>query len=135
MDALQPRLLTARFPATFAFYNAVLPRLAGAVLAKGAPDGPYANWDVDGEGLLALLDRAALAKSIGTDDLPAEGTMAQDRVMLVCRVDDVDGALDLCLAHGGTLAAPATARPEWGATVRTAHVRDPDGNLMELQSY
>jgi hypothetical protein len=55
--------------------------------------------------------------------------------MFVCRVTDVDAGLKLCLEHGGTLAAAAADRPEWGPGLRTAHLRDPEGHLVELQSY
>jgi predicted enzyme related to lactoylglutathione lyase len=55
--------------------------------------------------------------------------------MFVCRVADVDAGQALCLRHGGTLVAGAADRPEWGPGLRTAHLRDPEGNLIELQSY
>ncbi|MEV7598166.1 VOC family protein [Kitasatospora sp. NPDC089797] len=136
MDALYPRLLVTRFAETFAFYRAVLPALTGAALVKGAPEGPYANWDVDDQAVLVLFDRAAMAATLGTADLPAHSAApAQDAAMLVLRVDDVDAALALCLTRGGTPAAPAADRPEWGAGLRTAHLRDPEGHLIELQSY
>ncbi|MER7850591.1 VOC family protein [Kitasatospora sp. NPDC096077] len=136
MDALYPRLLVTRFAETFAFYRAVLPALTGAVLVKGTPEGPYANWDVDDQAVLVLFDRAALAATLGTGGLPARpGTPTQDTAMLVFRVDDVDEALALCLSCGGTPAAPATDRPEWGPGLRTAHLRDPEGHLIELQAY
>ncbi|MET8544791.1 VOC family protein [Kitasatospora sp. NPDC004799] len=136
MDALYPRLLVSRFAECFGFYRAVLPPLTGAALAKGAPEGPYANWDVADQTLLALFDRSAMAAALGTAELPGHpAAPAQDAAMLVLRVDDVDAALDLCLRHGGTPAAPAADRPEWGPTLRSAHLRDPDGRLIELQSY
>lgn len=135
MDALHPRLLTTRFAESFRFYEAVLPKLIGAHLVKGAEDGPYANWDRGEEGVLILFDRAAMAATIGTANLPAAAGPAQDAAMLVCRVDAVDEALALCLEHGATLVTDSTDRPQWGPTLRTAHLRDPDGNLIELQSY
>ncbi|GAB7184535.1 hypothetical protein ATKI12_4366 [Kitasatospora sp. Ki12] len=136
MDALYPRLLVTRFADCFAFYRAILPPLTGATLVKGAPEGPYANWDVADQAVLVLFDRSAMATTLGTTELPARPTApAQDAAMLVFRVDDVDTALDLCLHHGATLAAPATDRPEWGPNLRSAHLRDPDGHLIELQSY
>ena len=135
MDALHPRLLVARFAECFRFYEAVLPKLIGAHLVRGNEDGPYANWDRGEEGVLILFDRGAMAATIGTADLPETAGPAQDSAMLVCRVDDVDEALALCLERGGTLVAEATDRPQWGPTLRTAHLRDPDGNLIELQSY
>ena len=135
MDALHPRLLVARFAECFRFYEAVLPKMIGAHLARGTEYGPYANWDRDEEGVLILFDRGAMAATIGTADLPATAGPAQDGAMLVCRVDTVDEALALCLKHGGTLVAEATDRPQWGPNLRTAHLRDPDGNLIELQQY
>ncbi|GAA4568963.1 VOC family protein [Planotetraspora kaengkrachanensis] len=135
MDALHPRLLVTRFSPSFAFYDAVLPELLGAELARGDASGPYAAWDVDGQGVLVLFDRAAMAAVAGTASLPADGSPAQDDVMFVCRVADVDAALTLCLRHGATPAAAAADRPEWGPGLRTAHVRGPEGMLIELQSY
>ncbi|MEU5693227.1 VOC family protein [Actinosynnema sp. NPDC020468] len=131
MDALYPRLLVTRFAACFRFYDAVLPDLVGATLARGDERGPYASWDVRAETAVALFDRAAMAAAIGADGRSAEG----DAVVLTSRVPDVDAAFRLCLAHGAREVAAPTARPEWGPTARTAHVRDPEGNLLELQSY
>ncbi|MFJ6381317.1 VOC family protein [Kitasatospora sp. NPDC092039] len=135
MDALYSRLLVTRFAECFAFYRAVLPPLTGAALAKGAPEGPYASWDLADQTLLALFDRSAMAATLGTAGLPAHAAPGQDAAMLVLRVDDVDAALDLCLRHGGTPAGAAADRPEWAPTLRSAHLRDPDGRLVELQSY
>ncbi|MBV1856452.1 VOC family protein [Catellatospora tritici] len=129
MDALHPRLLVTDFSAAFGFYEAVLPELAGAKLAAGGPGGPYAGWDVDGQGLLSLFDRQGMASVVGDE------TGATGAVMLVCRVGDVDAGTRLCLGHGATLVAAPADRPEWGPGLRTAHLRDPEGVLIELQSY
>lgn len=128
MDALHPRLLTGDFAAAFRFYDAVLPELLGAVRTRGSAGGPYASWDVAGQGALALIDRAALAHL-------ARGGGSGDGGMLVSRVADVAAGYELCLRHGAEAVAGPAARPEWGPTMRTAHVRDPDGRLWELQSY
>ncbi|MBH1937362.1 glyoxalase/bleomycin resistance/extradiol dioxygenase family protein [Streptomyces sp. AV19] len=135
MDALHSRLLVSRFADTFRFYAAVLPELTGARLVQGTEDGPYAHWDLDGEGVLMLFDRGAMAQTLGTSGLPAEPPAAQDRTMLVSRVADVDAGFALCLRRGGTAVAAPADRPEWGPSLRTAHLRDPEGNLIELQSY
>ncbi|MFK0100391.1 MULTISPECIES: VOC family protein [unclassified Streptomyces] len=135
MDALHPRLLVDRFADCFRFYDAVLPELIGAVRASGSASGPYAHWDVEGQGVLVLFDRSAMASVAGTKHLPADPPPAQDRSMFVLRVADVDAGLALCLGHGAELTAPACDRPEWGPGLRTAHVRDPEGHLVELQSY
>ncbi len=135
MDALYHRLLVADFPACFGFYEAVLAPLTGAALVKGSPEGPYATWDLDGEAVLSLFDRGLLAATVGTAALPVTPAAAQDGAMLVFRVDEVDRALDLCLRHGGAPVVGPTDRPEWGPSLRTAHLRDPEGRLIELQSY
>ncbi|MEC3998302.1 VOC family protein [Actinacidiphila sp. DG2A-62] len=135
MDALHPRLLTADFAAAFRFYDAVLPPLIGAVRSSGDAAGPYASWDVGDQGAVMLLDRAAMAAVAGTRALPAQAPPAQDTAMLVSRVTDVAEAYELCLRHGAAPVAPPAARPEWGPTLRTAHVRDPEGRLLEFQSY
>lgn len=134
MDVLHPRLLVTRFAECFAFYDAVLPALAGATLTRGGSGGPYASWDAGTEGVLAIFDRAAMAAVAGTAGLPATAA-AQDRAMLVSRVDDVGAAFALCLRHGARAVTAPAARPEWGPTLRNALVRDPEGNLLELQSY
>ncbi|MFD6154937.1 VOC family protein [Nocardia sp. NPDC060256] len=135
MDALHPRLLVTRFADCFTFYAAVLPELIGAELIKGTAAGPYANWDVDNQAVLVLFDRAAMADIAGTTTLPTQSAPAQDAVMFVCRVKDVDAGLDLCIRHGATVVAAPTDRAQWGPNLRTAHLRDPDGTLIELQSY
>ncbi|WP_194920784.1 VOC family protein [Catenulispora rubra] len=144
MDALYPRLLVTGFAEMFDFYQAVLPELLGAKLMKGDPQGPYANWDVEDQAVLVLFDRGTMAAVAGTAQLPATAApaapasasaSAQDRTMFVCRVGDVDAGAELCVRHGATLVVAPTDRPEWGPTLRTAHLRDPEGNLIELQSY
>ncbi|WP_433712179.1 VOC family protein [Nocardia sp. CA-084685] len=135
MDALHPRLLVTHFAECFDFYNAALPELIGAKLIKGTSSGPYANWDVDDQAALVLFDRSAMSEVVGTTDLPVTAAPAQDVVMFVFRVPDVDAGLDLCLRNGATLAAAAADRPNWGPNLRSAHLRDPAGTLIELQSY
>ncbi|MER8185012.1 VOC family protein [Kitasatospora sp. NPDC094015] len=131
MDALHPRLLVDRFADSFRFYAAVLPELAGAQLVRGDAGGPYAGWDVAGQGILALFDRAAMRAVLG-DATPAGPAGA---AVFVCRVADVDAAHALCVRHGGTSVTAPADRPDWGPGLRTAHLRDLEGTLIELQSY
>ncbi|MEV4011598.1 VOC family protein [Nonomuraea angiospora] len=134
MDALYPRLLVRDFPASAAFYQAVLRELLGVEPVKVLPG--YANWDIEGEAGLVLFSRDRLAATVGTADLPqAAQDTAQDTAMLVMKVDDVDAAAACLVRHGATVVAPPQDRPDWAPTLRTAHLRDPEGNLIELQSY
>ena len=134
MDALHPRLLVSRFDVCFRFYDAVLPPLVGARLVRGSEAGPYASWDVGDQGAVTLLDRGEMASVAASVAAPSAAVTA-DTTMLVSRVPDVAAGYALCLARGATSVAPPAPRPQWGPTMRTAHVRDPEGNLWELQSY
>jgi predicted enzyme related to lactoylglutathione lyase len=55
--------------------------------------------------------------------------------MLVFRLADVDAAARLLATHGADVLAEPQDRPDWGPGLRTAHLRTPDGTLVELQSY
>ncbi len=134
MDALYPRLLVRDFETAAAFWTAALRELVGIEPVKVIPQAGYANWDLDDGTVLVLFARSALAEALGTDTLP-EQAAGQDTGMLVMRVDDPDEAARTLVAHGATLVGAPRDRPEWGNGLRTAHLRDPDGNLVELQSY
>ena len=71
----------------------------------------------------------------GTSGLPGRAAPAQDGAMLVSLVPDVAAAYELCLRHGAEPVAAPADRPELGPGMRTAHLRDPDGTLVEFQSY
>lgn len=133
MDALYPRLLVDDFPACARFYESALEALLEIRPVKMLPEAEYANWDLNGEGVLVLMGRARMAEAVRTSSLPAPS--GQDRSMLVFRVDDVDAASRLLNDLGATPVTGPRDRPEWGTGLRAAHVRDPDGNLLELQSY
>jgi hypothetical protein len=132
VDTLHPRLVIDRYAECFRFYNAVLPELTGAKLAKGDEAGPYARWDVElnEKPVLALLDRVAMAAVTGDATQPPPS----DAHVLVFRLADVDAAERLCAEHGGSVHATATDRPEWGPDTRIAYVTDPAGTVIELQS-
>ncbi|RSN14321.1 glyoxalase/bleomycin resistance/extradiol dioxygenase family protein [Nonomuraea sp. WAC 01424] len=129
MDALYPRLLVRDFPAAVAFYRAAL----GVEPVKVLTEAAYANWDIDGQAGLVLFGRDNMAHVVGTAGLPA--APAQDTAMLVMKVDDVDAGTDRLVRLGAVVVAPPQDRPAWAPGLRTAHLRDPEGNLIELQSY
>jgi len=55
--------------------------------------------------------------------------------MLVFKVTDVDAATRIFEKFGAIVVTEPQDRPQWGPTLRTAHLRDPEGTLLELQSY
>jgi catechol 2,3-dioxygenase-like lactoylglutathione lyase family enzyme len=134
------RLLAADFPASFRFYRDVLPKLTGATLAHGDESSGYASWEAGADTditVMALFDRRYMAQALGTAELPVSAA-AQDSASLVLHLADaaaLDEAVALCVAAGARVVAEAQARPQWGPTMRTAHLRDPDGHLLELQTY
>ena len=105
------RLLVDDFSAAYRFYRDVL-----ALPTDWEDNGGYAEFRA-GEGvMLAILPREEMP-----DAPPA---------VLCFDVDDVDAAAAAVRGRGGTLESEPGDRPEWG--LRVAHLRDPAGNLVEL---
>jgi catechol 2,3-dioxygenase-like lactoylglutathione lyase family enzyme len=134
MDALYPRLLVEDFDTAARFWTEALRDLLGIEPVKVLPEAGYANWDLGGEAVLVLYARRTIAEVIGTTALPSSAP-AQDTAMLVLRVEDVDEAARRLAGHGASVLAEPQDRPEWGPGLRSAHLRTPDGTLVELQSY
>ncbi|MFE9402424.1 VOC family protein [Streptomyces sp. NPDC006530] len=136
MESLEPpypRLLADRYEAAFRFYEAVLPGLTGCTLARGNSTSGYASWDApDGRTALALFARAAMVSALGRERVPSGGASL---VIHLATREALDAAVPLCAKAGGTVAEPARDLPEWGPGLRAAHILDPDGNLVELQTY
>ena len=116
------RLLVDDFTACFTFYRDVL----GLEPTFGDEHSGYADFRTDGV-TLALFDRREMMDAIGRAGSSAR---ADDRVALIFEVDDVDRGFAELEAKGVSLAARPTDHPEWG--IRTAHFRDPAGNLLEI---
>jgi lactoylglutathione lyase len=121
---LSTRLLVVDFAACYRFYRDAL----GFLPVIGSEHDAYADFDV-GPSKLSLIDRHVMSAALGTSGrFPAD--VVADPVCLVVGVDDVDVAWAHLQGIGVRLAAGPTDHREWGT--RTAHVRDPDGNLIEL---
>ncbi|MFI7315847.1 VOC family protein [Streptomyces venezuelae] len=125
MELAQVRLLVADFPACYRFYGEVL----GLKPQSGAQDGPYEKFSpAVGSAGIALQDRAMMADLLGELADAATG----HRSLVVLRVDDLDAYCAEIVGRGAVLAhgpAPMTER------MRVAHLKDPEGNLVELQEW
>lgn len=121
----QYRLLVRDLAACFHFYRDVI----GLPVSFGAPDEVYASFSLGSDQTLALFQRGLMAEAVFTQTKPAQAD-AQDAVVLVFEVSNLDEAVKALEAKGVQFVAPATNRPDWG--MRTAHFRDPDGNLIEI---
>jgi catechol 2,3-dioxygenase-like lactoylglutathione lyase family enzyme len=118
------RLLVSNFKACFLFYRDVL----GLPVGFGTENDTYADFSL-GAVNVSLFDQAEMSATLGTSNLAVQAD-AQDKVCLVFAVDSVDAACEQLQAKGVTLTVGPTDHPDWG--IRTAHFRDPDGRLIEI---
>jgi len=118
------RLLVRDFRACYRFYRDVM----GFPVTWGTEDERYADFAA-GEVMLALFDRAAMAEAVGAASKPLHAEM-QDAACLIFEVEDVDSAFAELVRRGAEPVAAPIDHPDWG--IRTAHLRDPDGNLIEI---
>jgi lactoylglutathione lyase len=121
------RLLVVNFAECFRFYRDII----GLTVKWGVEDDSYASFSVPGQQdpNLALFRRAEMAKVLGTDQLPGDAA-CQDRGMLIIGVKNVDATVARFLALGVQFVLEPQDYPGWG--MRSAYLRDPDGNLIEL---
>ncbi|MEP6468584.1 MAG: VOC family protein [Chloroflexota bacterium] len=120
------RLLVADLSISLTFYRDVLG------MTVSSEDGEdYADLRVSEDFTLALFRRDLMAAAVGRAGL-APSAAVQDSFVLVIGTDDVDAAADRLRGLGMRLETDPTDRPDWG--IRTLHLRDPDGHLVELNS-
>ncbi|MDQ0580948.1 VOC family protein [Streptomyces rishiriensis] len=125
MEFVQVRLLVTDFAACYRFYAHVL----GLKPQSGAERGPYEKFSpATGSAGIAVQDRAMMAEVLGELGDAAHG----HRSLVALRVDDLDAMCARITAHGVALVhgpAPMADR------MRVAHLKDPEGNLVELQEW
>jgi lactoylglutathione lyase len=129
MPVTHTRLLVVHFPECFRFYRDILQLQPH----WGDEADSYASFTRFGENevVLAIFKRQEMSKVLGTDALPLNA-LCQDRFMLIFEVESVDVEIKRIGQQGVSIAMEPTNFPEWG--YRGAHLRDPDGNLVELSS-
>lgn len=117
-----PRLLVRDFARSWAFYRETLG--LGAAFGDGTP--PYGEVG-DAEHFVGIFSRSAFDEVIGPE---RAGTTDAERFLLVFEVADVDAEHARLTRLRVPLLTSPTDRPLWG--LRTVHLRDPDGNVVEL---
>lgn len=123
MDLSHVRLLARDFGASLRFYRDVV----GLDVRTGDESGPYSEL-LAGPTVLALFDAGLMSQALGwsADTAPRVG----DRAVICFAVEDVDAAFAQLKRRGGEVVAEPRDRREW--QIRTAHFRDPEGNLIEI---
>jgi catechol 2,3-dioxygenase-like lactoylglutathione lyase family enzyme len=118
------RLLVSHFKECFRFYRDVM----GFQPTFGTEDDSYADFAA-GAVNIALFDKHEMSEAVGTAHKPPDAD-AQDSICLVFAVENVDRVCEQVTAKGVPLTVPPTDHADWG--IRTAHFRDPDGHLIEI---
>lgn len=122
------RLIVADFDGCFRFYRDVLRlRVTWGEEADGSARG-YASFEIPG-GSLSINDQAIVAPVVGVETREA-GESVKDRALLVFEVESVDAEAERLHASGVAFETEPTTYPGWG--IRAAHLRDPDGTLIEI---
>jgi len=118
------RLLVGDMAASIQFWRDVM----GLHMTYGDEAMGYAYFETDSAGI-ELLTRAGFASALG------EAVMSTPQgypAVLDFRVDDVDASYADFVRRGATVVAGPQDRPAWG--VRSAHLSDPNGYIVELYS-
>jgi len=123
-QSVHPRLLVDDYTVCFRFYRDVL----GLTVAFGDETSGYADFAAGGSEF-SLFARQEMLEALGTVD---DAVDDRTQFVLVFGVDDVDRVVAEVTGRGGAVAIPATDHPDWG--IRTAHVRDPERNLLEINA-
>jgi len=120
-------LMVSRFDDCFRFYRDTL----GLRVKWGELGSDYASFHLDGESFLSIFRRDLMARDVHTEHLPSDAA-AQDRSAVILQVDDVDAVCRCVGERGAQFINLPTDYPDYG--IRAAHLRDPDGNLIEINS-
>ncbi|MBL8936452.1 MAG: VOC family protein [Archangium sp.] len=117
----QLRIVADDFTATFRFYRDTL----GLIAQPDDERGPYSKFTAArGDTALALQSRSHAEAGLGPLRLGAGA-------IVVFRVEDLDTTLAQLRARGASV---VEAQVAWGR-MRVAHLRDPEGTVVELQQW
>ena len=124
MKFVNVRLLVNDMAAAMKFWRDVMElRMTYGDEAMG-----YAYFETDSAGV-ELMTRKSFAEALGkAEAAPPQGYL----VALVLQVDDVDATYADLVKRSAMAVAGPQDRPAWG--VRSAHLSDPDGYIVEIYS-
>ncbi len=127
LEFARTRILVSDFRKSWKFYRDVL----GLTPVKGHGEPPYGEFDPGTGAMISLFEGKRMAEALGL----APGRYSPrytGRSLLVFEAKDVDEVARRLRRKGVRLLRGPTERPAW--QLRTIHLRDPDGYLIEIYS-
>ncbi|MFN6516088.1 MAG: VOC family protein [Nostoc sp. CreGUA01] len=118
------RLLVSNYKDSFLFYRDLLK----FDVDWGDENSGYAELNT-GYLKLGLFKQELMAKVVPSIDQPSY-VPNRDKTVLIFAVDNVDEVYQQVKNANAIVVTQPIDRPDWG--IRTAHFRDPDGNLIEV---
>ena len=116
------RLLVQNYETCFYFYRDVMK----FEVVWGDEAGEYAEFRAGDGSRIAINTREIMA------DIIRPPTSDADNAVLIFHVGDLESAVRDLKERGATFVTEIQNRPSWG--VRTAHLKDPALNLLELNT-
>jgi lactoylglutathione lyase len=120
------RLLVSNYKDSFLFYRDLLK----FDVDWGDEESGYAELNI-GYLKLGLFKKELMAEVVPRIEQPSY-VANRDKIVLVFAVDNVDEVYKQVKDRNAIVVTEPQDRPDWG--IRTAHFRDPDGNLIEIYS-
>ncbi|MDF5706726.1 MAG: VOC family protein [Nostoc sp. S4] len=118
------RLLVSNYKDSFLFYRDLLK----FDVDWGDENSGYAEFN-SGYLKLGLFKKELMGEVVPSIDQPSY-VVNRDKIVLIFAVDNVDEVYKQVKDSNAIVVTQPIDRPAWG--IRTAHFRDPDGNLIEV---
>ena len=117
------RLLTNNYKDMWIFYSKTLelkPRF-------NEKDGVYEEFETK-DAKLSIYDKKFMINEI--EGVKETGNVSNDQFVIILRVENVEEVYNKLKTKGIEFLTPPVNRKNWA--IKTAHFRDPDGNLIEI---
>lgn len=124
MKLIETRLMVERFDQTFDFYAQTLE----LPVTWGKKGDVYASFQASAESQLSIFNADLMDEHLGLSDIHRVAVL--DKTMLAFSVEDTDKLYEKFAASGINCLNEPHDMPGWG--IRCFHLRDPEGNLVEI---